>query len=77
MGIGNIHQYLDVTLEVCEAWKDLIDDLVTLVRNAQLALAELQHDLSPEMTAIESQCFYDCIRLIDSVLPRLPENGFV
>jgi hypothetical protein len=72
-----VYQYLSANIKVHKAWKTLIKELAKKVRNAQSALASLQHDLSPEMTATESQCFYDCIRLIDSVLPQLPEDGFV
>jgi hypothetical protein len=78
LGFFGDYQYLGEALEVLEAWKDLIAELAEVVRAAQSALAALQHDqIAPELTAIESQCFYDCIQLVDSVLPKLPEDGFL
>jgi len=69
-------QYLGLMLQTTNDWKTMVKSLIEIVRNAQSQVRALGTDrITAEITPIESKCFYDCIQLIDSVLPKLPVNG--
>jgi hypothetical protein len=71
-------QYLDLRLQTTAHWKTMVGDLVKIVRNAQSQIRALKSDqITVEISPIESKCFFDCIQLIDSVLSKLPVNGFL